>query len=254
MVPDFSHLDGRADAFIARDFDDEWVNLLFVGRIIPNKRIDELIRIFHAYKTQFNPRSRLIVVGAYGGFETYLAMLHGLVGRLGAKDVYLPGHVTNGELVAYYEVADLFLSASEHEGFCVPLTEAFYKRLPVVAYAATAVPATMDGAGVLLRDRAPVHVAAIIDAVLDDAGLYERVVASQDAALARLRGRDFGGTLLRFVEQALSVPRQGSAEVSFDFWDQFDTYERLKGLQQYRPAVFRALPFGNSECGMRSSE
>jgi len=254
VVPDFSHLDEPADAFIARDFDDEWVNLLFVGRIIPNKRIDELIRIFHAYKTQFNPRSRLIVVGAYGGFETYLAMLHGLVGRLGAKDVYLPGHVTNGELVAYYEVADLFLSASEHEGFCVPLTEAFYKRLPVVAYAATAVPATMDGAGVLYEDRAPVHVAAIIDAVLDDAGLYERVVASQDAALARLRGRDFGGTLLRFVEQALSVPRQGSAEVSFDFWDQFDTYERLKVLQQYRPAVFRALPFGNSECGMRSSE
>ncbi len=254
VVPDFSHLDEPADAFIARDFDDEWVNLLFVGRIIPNKRIDELIRIFHAYKTQFNPRSRLIVVGAYGGFETYLAMLHGLVGRLGAKDVYLPGHVTNGELVAYYEVADLFLSASEHEGFCVPLTEAFYKRLPVVAYAATAVPATMDGAGVLYEERAPVHVAAIIDAVLDDAGLYERVVASQDAALARLRGRDFGGTLLRFVEQALSGPRQGSAEVSFDFWDQFDTYERLKVLQQYRPAVFRALPFGNSECGMRNAE
>ncbi len=254
VVPDFSHLDEPADAFIARDFDDEWVNLLFVGRIIPNKRIDELIRIFHAYKTQFNPRSRLIVVGAYGGFETYLAMLHGLVGRLGAKDVYLPGHVTNGELVAYYEVADLFLSASEHEGFCVPLTEAFYKRLPVVAYAATAVPATMDGAGVLYEDRAPVHVAAVIDAVLDDAVLYERVVASQDAALARLRGRDFGGTLLRFVEQALSGPRQGSAEVSFDFWDQFDTYERLKVLQQYRPAVFRALPFRNSECGIRNSE
>ena len=174
VVPDFSHLDEPADPFIARDFDDEWVNLLFVGRIIPNKRIDELIRIFHAYKTQFNPRSRLIVVGAYGGFETYLAMLHGLVGRLGAKDVHLPGHVSNGELVAYYEVADLFLSASEHEGFCVPLTEAFYKRLPVVAYAATAVPATMDGAGVLYEDRDPVHVAAVIDAVLDDAALYER--------------------------------------------------------------------------------
>ena len=115
-----------------------------------------------------------------------------------------------------------------------PSTEAFYKRLPVVAYAATAVPATMDGAGVLYEDRAPVHVAAIIDAVLDDAALYERIVASQDAALARLRGRDFGGTLLRFVEQALCRPRRGSAEVSFDFWDQFETYERLKELQQYR--------------------
>ena len=213
-----------------------------MGRIIPNKRIEELIRIFHAYKTRFNPRSRLIVVGAYSGFETYLAMLHGLVGRLGAKDVHLPGHVSDAELVAYYEVADLFLSASEHEGFCVPLTEAFYKGLPVIAYAATAVPATMDGAGVLYENRDPTHVAAIIDAVLDDATLSESIVASQDAALQRLQARDFAGTLLRFVDDALRRPRHTTAEVSFDFWDQFASYEKLKELQQYRPAVFRALP------------
>ena len=206
--------------------------------------IDELIRIFHAYKTRFNPRSRLIVVGAYSGFETYLATLHGLVGRLGAKDVHLPGHVTDAELVAYYDVADLFLSASEHEGFCVPLTEAFYKRLPVIVYSATAVPATMDGAGVLYEDRNPTHVAGLIDAVLDDGALYENILASQDAALQRLRGRDFAGTLLRFVDDALCRPRHRAAEVSFDFWDQFASYEKLKELQQYRPAVFRALPLG----------
>jgi L-malate glycosyltransferase len=253
VVPDFSHLDGPADPFVARDFDDEWVNLLFVGRIIPNKRIDELIRIFHAYKTRFNPRSRLIVVGAYGGFETYLAMLHGLVGRLGARDVHLPGHVSNAELVAYYDIADLFLSASEHEGFCVPLTEAFYKRIPVVAYAATAVPATMDGAGVLYDDRDPTHVAAVIDAVLDDVDLGEQILVSQDAALARLRARDFAGTLLRFVDEALTGPRRGSAEVSFDFRDQFAAYEKLKELQQYRPAVFRALPVPNPAPGARTS-
>ena len=80
--------------------------------------------------------------------------------------------------------------------------------------------------------------------------MYESVLASQDAALARLRGRDFAGTLLRFVEQALTAPRHGSAEVSFDFWDQFASYEKLKELQQYRPAVFRALPLAEAECGM----
>jgi L-malate glycosyltransferase len=252
VIPDFSHLDVRADRHVAAAFDDEWVNLLFVGRIIPNKRIDELIRIFHAYKTRFNPRSRLIVVGAYGGFETYLAMLHGLVGRLGVRDVYLPGHVSDAELVAYYDVADLFLSASEHEGFCVPLTEAFYKRLPVVAYAATAVPATMDGAGVLYEDRSPAHVAAIVDAVIDEAALYEQILASQDAALTRLRGRDFAGTLLRFVEQALCGPRLGSREVCFDFWEQFASYEKLKELQQYRPAIYRALPFQRAAPGVKA--
>jgi glycosyltransferase involved in cell wall biosynthesis len=242
VVPDFSHLDGTPDPFVAGQFDDEWVNLLFVGRVIPNKRIEDVIRIFHAYKTRFNPRSRLLIVGAYGGFERYLAMLHGLIGRLGARDVHITGHVTNAELVACYEVADLFLCASEHEGFCVPLTEAFYKRVPVVAYASTAVPSTMDGSGVLYDDRDPSHVAALVDAVVDDRELYDRIVESQDAALDRLRGRDFAGTLLRFVEQAVTGGRRGGPKLTFDFWDQFRRYEKLKELQQYRPAIFRALP------------
>jgi glycosyltransferase involved in cell wall biosynthesis len=241
VVPDFSHLDGEPDPFVARDFDDGWTNVLFVGRIVPNKRIDQLIRIFHAYKTGFNPRSRLIVVGAHGGFEKYLAMLHQLVARLGTSDVHLTGQVSDAELIAYYDVADLFLSASEHEGFCVPLVEAFYNRLPVVAYASTAVPATMDGAGVLYEDRDPAHVAAIVDAVVADTTLYEAILEGQDAALGRLRGRDFAGTLLVFVDQTLHAPRQARWEVSFDFWDQFRSYEALKELQEYRPAIFRAL-------------
>jgi glycosyltransferase involved in cell wall biosynthesis len=242
VVPDFSHLDVRPDPFAAREFNDEWVNLLFVGRVIPNKRIEDLVRIFHAYKTLHNRKSRLIVVGAQGGFEKYVAMLNGLIGRLGVRDVYLVGHVPDAELAAYYDVADLFLCASEHEGFCVPLTEAFYARIPVVAYAAAAVPATMDGAGVLYEDRDPFHVAALVDAIVRDSSLADRIVQGQDAALDRLRAKDFAGTLLRFVDQALSAPRLPHPVVAFDFWDQFRRYERLKELQQYRPAIFRALP------------
>jgi L-malate glycosyltransferase len=244
VVPDFSHLDEPPDPVVAGQFDDEWVNLLFVGRVIPNKRIDDLIRIFHAYKTHFHPRSRLLVVGSYGGFEKYLAMLHGLAAKLGTRDVYFTGHVTNAELAAYYEVANLFLCASEHEGFCVPLTEAFYMRLPVIARAATAVPATMDGAGVLYEDRDPLHVAALVDAVVDNRALSEAILTSQDAALDRLRARDFAGTLLRFVEQALTAPRRSHARVTPDFSDQFRRYETLKELQQYRPAILRALGAG----------
>jgi L-malate glycosyltransferase len=242
VVPDFSHLNGVVDPFVAKDFDDGWVNLVFVGRVIPNKRIENLIRVFHAYKTWFNPRSRLIVVGAHGGFDRYLAMLHGLVRRLGVGDVHLTGHVSDAELAAYYQIADLFLCASEHEGFCVPLVEAFYMRVPVVAYAATAVPATMDGGGVLYENRDPLHVAALVDAIVSDQSVASQVIAGQEGALNRLRARDFGGTLLRFVEDALRAPAPAKPQVTFDFWDQFTAYERLKELQQYRPAVFRALP------------
>jgi glycosyltransferase involved in cell wall biosynthesis len=242
VVPDFSHLAGPPDNHVAGAFDDEWTNLLFVGRMIPNKRIENLIRIFHAYRTRFNPRSRLLLVGAYTGFETYLGMLQQVAASLGTPDVHFTGHVTNEELSAYYQVADLFLCASEHEGFCVPLVEAFRMRLPVVAYAATAVPSTMDGGGVLYTDRDPMHVASLVDAVLSDRGLYERVVASEDAALARLAAKDFRGTLVGFVEQILSAPRLATPKVTFDFWDQLAAYERLEELRMYRPGIYKGLP------------
>ena len=157
-------------------FDDEWTNVMFVGRVIPNKKFEDVIRAFHAYRTRHNPRSRLLLVGSYSGFEKYLAMLQGLIARLGTPDVHFLGHVSNEELTALYDVADLFLCASEHEGFCVPIVEAFYKRVPVLAYAATAVPATMDGGGVLYDTKDPLEIARLMDAVLDDADIEDAVV------------------------------------------------------------------------------
>lgn len=242
VIPDFSHLDVEPDRIVAGDFDDEWTNLLFVGRIIPNKRIDDVIRIFHAYHTKYNPRSRLIVVGSYGGFERYLAMLHDLVARLGSPAVHFVGQVSNEELSAFYGVADLFLCASEHEGFCVPLVEAFHMHVPAVAYAATAVPVTMDGAGVLFDSKDPLHVAELVDTVLSDASLQEAILVSQDAALERLRRRDFAGTLMRFIDEVQRSPHRPAHQVAWDFWDQLDRAERLEQLRQYRPAAYRALP------------
>ncbi len=241
VVPDFSHLSGTPDWRVAGQFDDEWTNILFVGRMIPNKRIENLIRIFHAYRTRLNPRSRLLLVGSHGGFEKYLTMLHQMVAALGTPDVHFAGHVTNEELAAYYDVADVFLCASEHEGFCVPLVEAFQMRVPVVALAATAVPATLDGGGVLYENRDPHHVASLVDAVVSDEALTTRVLVSQDAALARLKARDFGGTLLGFVDHIAATPRKGTPRVAFDFWDQLQTYERLEELRMFRPAAFKGL-------------
>ena len=177
---------------LAADFDDGWTNIMFVGRVIPNKKFETIIRAFHVYRTRHNPRSRLLLVGSYSGFERYLAMLHALIARLGTPDVHFLGHVSNEELTALYDVADLFLCASEHEGFCVPIIEAFYKRVPVLAYASTAVPATMDGGGVLYDTTDPLEIARLMAAVLDDAGARgrRRRVAGRGArapADARLR-------------------------------------------------------------------
>jgi len=250
VVPDFSHLDVPPDRMLAGGFDDTWTNILFVGRVIPSKRFDDLIRAFHAYKTRFNPRSRLLLVGAHSGFERYLAQLHHLIGTLRIPDVHLVGHVSNEELTAFYDCADLFLCASEHEGFCVPLVEAFYKGVPVVARATTAVPATMDGAGVLYETRDPREVAALMHAVLDDPDLRDRLVAGQDAAVERLQSRDFTGMLVGFVERVLAAPRRPAPPVAFDFWHQFEMVDRLKAIRRHRPSAFLALPY--PEGGRRS--
>ncbi len=242
VVPDFSHLSGPANYMQAGLFDDAWVNVMFVGRVIPNKKIEDVIRIFHAYKRYFNPRSRLLLVGAHSGFERYVAMLQNLIDQLGVQDVHFLGHVSNAELTAYYELADVFLCASEHEGFCVPLVESFHMGVPVLAYAATAIPATMDGAGILYTDKNPVHVAALIDQVATDRDLSDRIVASQDAALDRLLAKDFGGTLLRFVDDIFRSPRLEHPPVAFDFWEQVHESASLDELRPFRPAAFMALP------------
>jgi glycosyltransferase involved in cell wall biosynthesis len=249
VVPDFSHLDVEPDPRVADAYDDEWTNILFVGRLVPNKRPDHLIRFFHAYKS-FNPRARLILAGSYGGFDGYLAQLHALIAALGVADVHILGQITNEELTALYDIADLFLCASEHEGFCVPLVESFYKRVPVLAYAATAVPATMDGGGILYETQDPRRVAALMDSVLADAELEQRVLRAQDEALDRLRAQDFGRLTVGFVEQVLAAPRRPPARVAYDFWRQFRLAEELEEIRQTRPAAFRALPVSPEERGI----
>jgi len=242
VVPDFSNLDRPPDRFVAQQFDDDWINILFVGRVIANKKIEDVIRSFYAYHTRLNPRSRLIIVGVFSLFERYLASLNQLVAELGLTHVHFTGHVSDEELVAYYDVADLFLCASEHEGFCVPIVEAFYKEVPVLAYAATAVPDTMDGAGVLYDTKDHLYVAALMDAIVSHVGLRAAIVASQTQAVERLRRKDFAGTLLGLVDKILRSPRASAPSVAYDFWHQFDAAETLEALRQLRPSVYKALP------------
>jgi glycosyltransferase involved in cell wall biosynthesis len=248
VVPSFAHLDVVPDTMLSTEFDDDRTNLLFVGRMIPNKRIDDLIRFFHAYRLKYNRNSRLLLVGAHSGFEEYVASLYDLIRTLRVPNVHLIGHVSNEELTALYDVADVFLSASEHEGFCVPLVEAFYKRIPVIAYAATAVPDTMDGGGVLYDRKDPRHVASIIHTMVSGSALYDEVLRTQDAALDRLRQKDFAAALSGFVEQVRQGPRAAPPRVAPEFWRQVEISEALEDIRQYRPAAFEALPEpGNQE-------
>jgi hypothetical protein len=121
--------------------------------------------------------------------------------------------------------------------------------VPVLAYAATAVPATMDGGGVLYASRDPRRVAALMNALVSDADLEARVLETQDAALDRLCAQDFGNLLVRFVEQVIASPRKPEAPVAYDFWRQFKLADELEEVRQRRPAAFRALPVSPDDAG-----
>jgi glycosyltransferase involved in cell wall biosynthesis len=242
VVPGFGHLDVPPDPRIASAFDDGMLNVLFVGRLIPNKRPDLLIRVIHAYQQVFDREARLILAGSYAQFESYLAQLHALVASLGVPDVHILGQVSNEELTALYDVADVFLCASEHEGFCVPLIEAFYKRVPVAAYEAAAVPATLNGGGVLYRTQDPVEIAGLVHAIASDPARERAILSAQDAALARLLSRDFGSAVLGLVDRVFALPAAPMPAIDPDFWRQFRLAEELDDIRETRPSAFQELP------------
>ena len=195
IVLDLASYDRAPSPVVEAMFRDGRRNILFVGRVIPNKRIDELIRVFAFYQRYLEPRSRLLLVGEHKGFERYFDRLNQLVRELRLDEVVFAGHVDDEDLVAYYRVADAYLSLSEHEGFCVPLVEAMHFGVPVVAHDAGAVAETLRGGGILLREKRPEVVAELLHDVVTDGKLREAVLGTQRRAIAEIRARDFGALL-----------------------------------------------------------
>ncbi|MGH9128474.1 MAG: glycosyltransferase family 4 protein [Acidimicrobiales bacterium] len=161
-------------------------DLLFVGRVVPNKAQHRLVRALALYRRLYDPRARLHLVGAVTS-QAYLRSVRGLVERLGLVNaVDLAGPVSAAGLLAYYRSADVFVCLSDHEGFCLPLVEAMHHRLPIVAYAAAAVPETLGDAGVLIGSRDPLSVCVALARVLGDAELRASMSVGATRRLAEL--------------------------------------------------------------------
>jgi len=192
LDPDLLH--GPPDRHLVRRLNDGRVNILFVGRCAPNKAIESLLVLFHHFQTSVEKASRLIHVGSFAGTERYYYLIRSLARDLGVN-VSFPGSVPQRELAAYYQTASLFVCMSEHEGFCIPLLEAMAHDVPVIAYAAGAVPETLDGAGVLVHRKDPAMVAELMGMMLRDQPLRQAVIARQRERLARFSTRDVAGEL-----------------------------------------------------------
>lgn len=165
-------------------------NILFVGRVAPNKRHDRLLQVFHHFQHTLAPHSRLVIAGSSNGQEAYKALLLGSVHALELKQVVFTEFLTDAELNACYATASAFVCVSEHEGFCAPLLEAMAWDVPVFALAEAAVPETLNGAGVLFDGFDPAVMAETIERVLTDNALKSAVLARQRQRLARYRARD----------------------------------------------------------------
>lgn len=183
--------------------------LLFVGRLSPNKAQHHLVETLWCYRRWFEPEARLHLVGS-PMTPSYAAAVSSLADELGLGGSIRYGEgLTDAELAAWYADADVFVCLSEHEGFCIPLLEAMRSELPIIAFAAGAVPETLGGAGIGLDSKRPTTVATAIDRLRRDRRLADELVA---AGRRRLRQFLPERTRTRFVEALAPLVRTSSAE------------------------------------------
>ncbi|MFZ0667969.1 MAG: glycosyltransferase family 4 protein [Acidimicrobiales bacterium] len=149
---------------------------LFVGRVTPAKAQHDLVKALACYRQEFDPLARLHLVGTSMG-DDYPRALERYARRLGISDaVRLTGSVSEDELASYYRTSDVFVCASEHEGFCIPLVEAMGFGIPVVAFDAGAIAETAQNGALVLEDKSPLGFATAVDRVMNDRTLREMLV------------------------------------------------------------------------------
>lgn len=197
LIP-FSDYGQPADTHIQEKYGDGRTNIIFVGRVAPNKKFEDVIAVFAAYKEQ-DKDARLFLVGSYDENGKYYQFLQTRIKKLHVEDVVFTGHIHFSEILAYYKIASAFVCMSEHEGFCVPLVEAMLFRVPIVAYASTAIPDTLGGSGVMVNDKAPQKVAAEIHKLITDKAYREAIVCGQDKRLEDFSYEKVSDTLQKIL-------------------------------------------------------
>jgi glycosyltransferase involved in cell wall biosynthesis len=176
---------------------------LFVGQILPHKRPEFLIQAFHALVTYLEPGANLVLVGS-PRLPRFAAAVQLQIVELSLHRAWITGAIPPETLRSFYERADVFVTASDHEGFCVPLLEAMSFDLPVVARATTAIPETLGGAGLLLDpDDGPVVMAEALAEVMGNARARTDLVQRGKARLADFDPDDARRVVLEHLESVL---------------------------------------------------
>lgn len=187
------------DKAVIDKYRDGITNILFVGRMAPNKKVEDVISAFAEYKKRYDKGARLFLVGSFGEGDKYYQFLQKHIARLKVQDVIFPGHISFAEILGYYKAADLFLCMSEHEGFCVPLVEAMYFDVPIVAYVSSAITDTLGGSGVLVDNKDFGKVAEKINQVIHNRNLQEQIIAGQRRRLEDFDQDKISAQMVKFI-------------------------------------------------------
>ena len=176
-------------------------NIVFVGRIAPNKKQEDTIAAFTLYQRYYDPEAKLFLVGAIEQDDPYYKRLMAYTDLLKAKNVFFTGHVSFAEILGYYRAADAFVCMSEHEGFCVPVVEAMLFEKPILAYDAGAVGSTLGEGGILLKEKDPLLAAGIIDRLVRDGKLRAYLLQRQKEQLDLFRYDNVKRLFLEYLEK-----------------------------------------------------
>jgi glycosyltransferase involved in cell wall biosynthesis len=173
------------EALLARLRAMHGTNVLFVGRVVRNKRQDAVMRAFDEYRRRFDPEATLWLIGgeADPGYRRDLERLRRSLAS--ADAINLTGKVSDAVMHTHLRAADVLLCASEHEGFCIPIAHAMALDVPVIARAAAAVPETLGGGGLLVEEWEPVRVAELMHRLRADNSLRAQVLDRQRGVLSR---------------------------------------------------------------------
>jgi len=204
-IPLMINLDEYKQDFNKPFFDlvkDDRKNIIFVGRISPNKKIEDLIKVLFYYKKYISPSVRLIITGKTNSLPKYFQAVRDLASRflLTSEDILFTGHIPFDELLSVYKLGDVFLSMSEHEGFCLPLIESSFFKVPVVAFNAGAVSETLNGSGLIFNDKKTELVAGLLENVINDEQIRKEMQKKQEELIASYLKESQPDTLFGLLE------------------------------------------------------
>ncbi|MCX7998945.1 MAG: glycosyltransferase family 4 protein [Leptospiraceae bacterium] len=175
--------------------------ILFTGRIAPNKKQIDLVKVAKMLYDYFTQDFELVMVGKTAPeMQDYKEEILELIEYFHLQNhVKLTEFLDQEDLNKEYSNADIFLCLSEHEGFCVPLLEAMHYELPIIAYNKSAVPETLRGSGILFYEKDFYKIAEIIYVLFHNQELKDKIIENQNKVLRYYKSIDYEREILQIL-------------------------------------------------------